>query len=175
MGLLTCLCEADAVSELCCGIHCSLCALARNRFQDGGCSAYSSSSKNSCFFRNLICFSWFYKSEVSPGCQGIRISPWPRSSALHRAEDGIGPLLLVLPTAKWLVTPDPRTLMAGDTSWKYLHNFWEEERKKPVLTLSQWPIISTLVWGETPERRGNSHPDLTQGGWIRWENSNCMP
>lgn len=25
------------------------------------------------------------KSEVFPGCQGVRVSPWPHSSALHRA------------------------------------------------------------------------------------------
>lgn len=29
----------------------------------------------------LTCFSWFCKSEVPPGCQGIRISPWHHSSS----------------------------------------------------------------------------------------------
>lgn len=64
--------------------------------------------------------------------------------------------------------------MAGDMSWHYLHSFWEKEGEKPVLILSQWPEISTLVGLQTPERRGRSHFDLAQGGWIWWENSNFM-
>lgn len=54
--------------------------------------------------------------------------------------------------------------MAGDMSWHYLHSFWGKEREKPVLILSQWPEISTLVGLQTPERRGRSHFDLAQGG-----------
>lgn len=43
-----------------------------------------------------------------------------------------------------------------------------------MLILSQWPEISALAGLQAPERRGRSHFDLAQGGWIGWENSNFV-